>query len=81
MISKYQNKGANLFSNEHAYIQCKFLRIKGWGVSTRELCEQPQNNTFLYQDIDNYDWYILILVDAKEHHGDFDEEQTQTGMW
>ena len=49
---------AYLFSNKPVYMPV--LEDKElWGVTTRGKCDQPQNNTFLYWDIDYYDWFIL----------------------
>ena len=55
---EFDLKIPKLFSNEDVYmpvLEDKELR----GVNTRGKCDQPQHNTFLYRDIDYYDWFIL----------------------
>ena len=47
----------------------------------KSLFNQPGNHTFHYYDIDESHWcFLYYFSDEGEHHGDFDEEQTQDVM-
>ena len=42
------------------------------------LCDQPGNETFYHYDIDYYNRFLMYyFLDEREHHGNFDEEQSQ----
>ena len=52
-----------------------------WGVTARVLFDQPGNHTFHYYDIDDSHWcFLYYFSDEREHHGDFDEQQSQAVM-